>query len=205
MSDILPTSIGYISPVGDYGLHNSQALGGVSHLWQDFFAQALAEQVGEMAIVEPGQAPAPVVEDAEPTGGSEMLAHIHSQRLCDVRDTEVKPPEPLFLPIAEFETELLDKAPEPFPADEIVAQQKHLQFDNEWVRPVVMNVGQAIAEPGPGPQPRHLHLPIAEFEWELADKYVPYAPEQLAEQQKQLDIDLSWARPVVLQNVRLAA
>ncbi|MEK1840086.1 MAG: energy transducer TonB, partial [Pseudomonas sp.] len=40
MSDIQRTSIGYISPHGDFGLRNSQALSGVSHLWQDFFAQA---------------------------------------------------------------------------------------------------------------------------------------------------------------------
>ncbi len=52
MSDIQRTSIGYISRHGDYGLRNSQALSGVSHLWQDFFAQALAEQRGDGASVE---------------------------------------------------------------------------------------------------------------------------------------------------------
>ncbi|PTT64288.1 energy transducer TonB, partial [Pseudomonas sp. HMWF007] len=32
MSGILPTSIGYISPHGDFSRQNTQALSGVSHL-----------------------------------------------------------------------------------------------------------------------------------------------------------------------------
>ena len=42
MSEILQLPSGYLSPVGDYSRHNTQALGGVSHLWSDFFARALA-------------------------------------------------------------------------------------------------------------------------------------------------------------------
>lgn len=47
MSDTLPIGLTYLSPVGNYGRQNTQALGGVSHLWQDFFAQALADQQGQ--------------------------------------------------------------------------------------------------------------------------------------------------------------
>ena len=36
MSDIQPTITGFISPYGDYNLRNTQALSGVSHIWQDF-------------------------------------------------------------------------------------------------------------------------------------------------------------------------
>ncbi len=48
MSDIQPTITGFISPYGDYNLRNTQALSGVSHIWQDFFARALADQSGEV-------------------------------------------------------------------------------------------------------------------------------------------------------------
>ena len=47
MSDTLPIGLTYLSPVGNYSQHNPQALGGVSHLWQDFFARAMAEQQEE--------------------------------------------------------------------------------------------------------------------------------------------------------------
>lgn len=206
MSDIHSTSIGYISPIGDFSLRNTQALGGVSQLWQDFFARAMAEQMGDAATPTAEQL-APVPDDgSEPTGGSELLAQIHLQRLCDIHDTEVKPPEPLFLPKAEFELDLLDKAAEPFPADELLAQQQHLEFDSQWVRPIVMSAGQPLAEPGPAPQPRPLHLPIAEFDWDLADKPgLPFDAPTLAAQQGALAFDTHWARPVVLHNVRLAA
>ena len=43
MSDILQLPSGYLSPVGDFARHNTQTLGGVSHLWQDFFARAMAD------------------------------------------------------------------------------------------------------------------------------------------------------------------
>lgn len=206
MSDIHSTSIGYISPVGDFSLRNTQALGGVSQLWQDFFAQAMAEQLGDAAGTAVDQPVAAIDDGSEPVGGSDLLAQIHLQRLCDVRDTEVKPPEPLFLPKAEFELDLLDKAAEPFPADEMLAQQQHLEFDNEWVRPVVMSAGRPLPEPGPTAQPRALHLPIAEFEWDLADKpAIPYDAPTLAAQQGALEYDHHWARPIVLHNLRLAA
>jgi hypothetical protein len=206
MSDIQRTSIGYISPHGDFGLRNSQALSGVSHLWQDFFAQALAEQSGDVVPASLNFPPVDLESPEEPTVGSELLAHIVSQRECDVKETQVKPPEPLFLPIAEFEMDLADKPFPPFPADEIVAQQKQQDFESSWVRPIVLTAGQPVPEAGPAPQPRPLHLPIAEFEMDLLDKpFPPFPPEELAEQQKNFDFDIGWARPIVLQNLRITA
>ncbi|MNN36785.1 hypothetical protein D3C81_1506930 [compost metagenome] len=74
------------------------------------------------------------------------------------------------------------------------------------MRPIVLTAGQPLPETGPAPQPRALHLPIAEFELELLDKpFPPFSPEEMVEQQKQLDFDSRWARPIVLQNLRLAA
>jgi hypothetical protein len=206
MSDIQRTSVGYISPHGDYGLRNSQALSGVSHLWQDFFAQALADHLGDAAPVAGSYTPVAVDGPVEPTVGAELLAHIVTQRACDVKDTEVRPPEPLFLPIAEFEMDLADKPAPPFPPEEIVAQQKQQDFESAWVRPIVLAAGQPLPVPGPAPQPRPLHLPIAEFELDLLDKpATPYPQAELVEQQKQFDFDNGWARPIVLQNLRIAA
>ncbi|ROL65283.1 energy transducer TonB [Pseudomonas protegens] len=205
MSDIQRTSIGYISPHGDYGLRNSQALSGVSHLWQDFFAQALAEQQGEGANVE-GRPAVAVDGPVEPLGGSDVLTQIVNQRHCDVQDTEIRPPEPLFLPIAEFEMDLLDKPAPPFPTEEIVAQQRQQDFESGWVRPIVLNAGQPLPDPGPAPEPRPLHLPIAEFELDLLDKPAePFPEQELIEQQRQMDFDIGWARPLILQNLRIAA
>ncbi|MBH2035049.1 MAG: energy transducer TonB [Pseudomonadales bacterium] len=207
MSDIQPTITGFISPYGDYSLRNSQALSGVSHLWQDFFARALADQSKEAVL--PASLDFPPVDldsPVEPTVGSDLLAHIMSQRECDVKDTEVRPPEPLFLPIAEFEMDLADKPFPPFPDDEVVAQQKQQDFESGWVRPLVLTAGQPVPAPGPAPQPRALHLPIAEFELDLLDKpFPPFAPQELVEQQKNFDFDIGWARPIVLQNLRIAA
>ncbi|MGF6161803.1 hypothetical protein ABIE16_001083 [Pseudomonas sp. 2725] len=206
MSDIQPTITGFISPYGDYNLRNTQALSGVSHIWQDFFARALAEQSGEVLPESLNFPPVDLESPVEPTVGSDLLAHIVSQRECDVKDTPVRPPEPLFLPIAEFEMDLADKPFPPFPADEIVAQQKQQDFESGWVRPIVLNAGQPLPEAGPAPQPRPLHLPIAEFELELLDKpFPPFSPEERVEQQKQLDFDNGWARPIILQNLRIAA
>ncbi|WLG85923.1 energy transducer TonB [Pseudomonas cucumis] len=206
MSDIQRTSIGYISPHGDFGLRNSQALSGVSHLWQDFFAQALADQSGDVVPESLNFPPVDLDSPVEPTVGSELLAHIISQRECDVIETPVRPPEPLFLPIAEFEMDLADKPFPPFPPEEIVAQQKQQDFESGWVRPIVLTAGQPLPEPGTAAQPRPLHLPIAEFELDLLDKpFPPFSPEELVEQQKQFDFDNGWARPIVLQNLRIAA
>jgi hypothetical protein len=206
MSDIQPTITGFISPYGDYNLRNTQALSGVSHIWQDFFARALAEQSGEVLPQSLNFPPVDLESPVEPTVGSDLLAHIVSQRECDVKETQVRPPEPLFLPIAEFEMDLADKPFPPFPADEIVAQQKQQDFESGWVRPIVLTAGQPVPQAGPAPQPRPLHLPIAEFELDLLDKpFPPYSPEERVEQQKQLDFDNGWARPIVLQNLRLAA
>ena len=206
MSDIQPTITGFISPYGDYNLRNTQALSGVSHLWQDFFARALAEQSGEVLPESLNFPPVDLDSPVEPTVGSDLLAHIVSQRECDVKDTEVRPPEPLFLPIAEFEMDLADKPFPPFPAEEIVAQQQQQNFESGWVRPLVLTAGQPVPEAGPAPQPRPLHLPIAEFELHLLDKpFPPFSPEELVEQQKQLDFDNGWTRPIILQNLRIAA
>jgi len=206
MSDIQRTSIGYISPYGDFGRHNTQALSGVSHLWQDFFAQALADHLGDAAPLPGEYKPLDLDSPIEPVSGDELLSQIVTQRACDVTETEVKPPEPLFLPIAEFETELLDKPFPPFPADELVAQQKQQDFESGWVRPIVLTAGQALPEPAPAPQPRPLHLPIAEFELDLLDKpFPPFPADEIVAQQKAMDFDLGWARPIVLQNLRIAA
>ena len=207
MSDIQPIITGFISPYGDYSLRNSQALSGVSHLWQDFFARALADQSKEDVL--PASLDFPAVDldsPVEPTVGSDLLAHIVSQRECNVQDHVVRPPEPLFLPIAEFELDLVDKPFPPFPEEEIVAQQKQQDFESAWVRPIVLNAGQPLPDAGPAPQPRPLHLPIAEFELDLLDKPLPpFSPEELVDQQKNFDFDIGWARPIILHNLRIAA
>ncbi|WP_095183994.1 energy transducer TonB [Pseudomonas sp. Irchel 3H9] len=204
MSDILPLTIGVLPTHNHYGLRNTQALAGVSHVWQDFFARALAEQLGDT----PGAlaAQAPVDPAVEPHEGADLLSQILTQRECDVKDTEIAPPEPLFLPIAEFETELLPPAATPFPDEEIVAQQRQQNFESSWVRPIVLTAGQPLPEPSPAPQPRPLHLPIAEFELDLLPPpATPYPIEELVAQQKALDFDYHWARPLIANNLRLAA
>lgn len=206
MSDILPLTIGVLPTHNHYGLRNTQALAGVSHVWQDFFARALAEQLGDTPGALAVQAPEPMDPAVEPNAGADLLSQILTQRECDVKDTEIAPPEPLFLPIAEFETELLPPAAEPFPAEEIVAQQRQQNFESGWVRPIVLTAGQPLPEPGPAPEPRPLHLPIAEFELDLLPPAAtPYPTEELVAQQKALDFDYYWARPLIANNLRLAA
>ncbi|MFJ4346943.1 energy transducer TonB [Pseudomonas sp. NPDC089401] len=206
MTDTLPIGLTYLSPVGNYGRQNSQALGGVSHLWQDFFARAMAEQQAE----EPDSVSQAMVQydqdSGEPIGGAKALALIETQRACPVQDTVVAPPEPLFLPKAELQANLLEPAPEPFGTAELIQQQRDLDLSNSWLRPVVMSQGQPHADPGPGPSPRPLHLPIAEFEMNLLDPAPePYDAATLAKQQNDLEFDTHWARPVVLNNVRVHA
>ncbi|MCV4262925.1 energy transducer TonB [Pseudomonas capsici] len=207
MSEIVQSSIGYLSHAGDYSLSNSRTLTGVTQLWSDAFARAMAEQIGDGS--KPEQAPIKIevdVETGEPVTGARTLSKIVEQRACPVTDTQVKPPEPLFLPIAEFELDLLPPAPEPFSISEIIEQQRHLEFDSNWVRPTVLNPYDYNGNPGPGPQPRPLHLPIAEFEWELADKpALPLDEETIQAQQRQFDYENGWARPLILQNLRMAA
>ncbi|POA17082.1 energy transducer TonB [Pseudomonas sp. FW300-N1A1] len=206
MSDIQRVPAGFITPYREYSRHNTQTLSGVSHLWQDFFAQALADQSGDGLPAADAYPPFAIDSPDEPAGGSDLLAKIVTQRACDVVDTEIRPPEPLFLPIAEFDMELADKPAPPFPPEEIVAQQSQQEFDNKWVRPLVLTAGQPLPEPGPAPAPRSLFLPIAEFELELLPPPAqPFAPEELQEQQQQFDFDSRWARPIVLHNLRLAA
>jgi hypothetical protein len=206
MTDTLPIGLTYLSPVGNYGRQNTQALGGVSHLWQDFFARAMAEQQGNeadsthQALVQYDKI------SSEPIGGARALALIDAQRACPVLDTIVAPPEPLFLPKAELEANLLEPAPEPFSAAEMIQQQRQLDISNSWLRPVVMSQGQPLAEPGPAPSPRPLHLPIAEFETGLLDPAPePFDAATMAKQQNDLEFDIHWARPVVLNNVRIHA
>lgn len=206
MSDTLPIGLTYLSPVGNYGRQNTQALGGVSHLWQDFFARAMAEQQGDVtdtfsqALVQYDQ------QSGEPIGGAKALALIDAQRALPVQDTEVTPPEPLFLPKAELEANLLERAPEPYSTVELIEQQRQLDLNNSWLRPVVMSQGHPLPEPGPAPSPRPLYLPIAEFEMNLLDPAPePFDAPTLAKQQNELEFDTHWARPVVLSNVRVQA
>ena len=206
MSDIHSTSIGFIAPIGDFGRHNSQITGSVNHLWKDFYAQALAEQCATQAFPAIDAAPVAVAEQAEPHGGSDLLGTIVTQRHCEVQDTELQPPEALFLPIAEFDPDLLPPPATPFAAEEVSAQQHQQDFETTWVRPAVMAFGHPLPDPGPAPEPKPLRLPIAEFELDLLDKPAePFEPLTLIEQQRAMDFDLSWARPVVLNNLRLAA
>ncbi|MEW5505258.1 energy transducer TonB [Pseudomonas sp. LF135] len=206
MSDILPLTIGVLPTHNHYGLRNTQALAGVSHVWQDFFARALAEQLGDTPDARAAKASAPRDPAVEPSEGADLLSQILTQRECEVKDTEIAPPEPLFLPIAEFETELLPPPATPFPAQEIVAQQRQQNFESGWVRPLVLSAGQPLPEPGPAPEPQPLHLPIAEFELDLLPPpAAPYPMEELVAQQKALDFDSHWARPLILNNLRLAA
>lgn len=206
MSDILPLTIGVLPTHNHYGLRNTQALAGVSHVWQDFFARALAEQLGDTPDARAAKASAPRDPAVEPSEGADLLSQILTQRECEVKDTEIAPPEPLFLPIAEFETELLPPPATPLPAQEIVAQQRQQNFESGWVRPLVLSAGQPLPEPGPAPAPQPLHLPIAEFELDLLPPpAAPYPMEELVAQQKALDFDSHWARPLILNNLRLAA
>ena len=207
MSDIVQ-SIGYLSHSGDFSIPNSRTLGGVTQLWSDAFARAMAEQVGEgkQPLVLPAIAEEIDAETGEPVAGAKAHSQIVEQRNCAVTDTEVKPPEPLFLPIAEFELDLLPPPAEPFSMSELIEQQRSLDFESHWVRPTVLAPYHYNGNPGPAPQPYPLHLPIAEFEWELADKpALPLDEATLAEQQRQFDFDTGWARPLILQNLRMAA
>lgn len=208
MSDIQQTSsIGYLTYAGDYSVRNTETLSGVTQLWQDAFARAMAQQVDDNAGTTPEYS-AVVATDSmtgEPVAGAQTLGKIIAQRECPVQDKEIAPPEPLFLPIAEFEWDLAKPA-EPFSAAEMIEQQRNLEIDSSWVRPTVLNPYDDSVDPGPGPQPRPLFLPIAEFEWDLADKpATPYSAEEMTEQQRHLAFDNGWARPIVLQNLRIAA
>ncbi|WP_321834390.1 energy transducer TonB [Pseudomonas kulmbachensis] len=206
MSDIHSTSIGFIAPIGDFGRHNSQITGSVNHLWKDFYAQALAEQSGteEFAAIDVANLARDV--NAEPRGGSEVLGTIVTQRHCEVQDTELRPPQALFLPIAEFELDLLPPPAVPYPAEDLIAQQQQQNFNKTWVRPLVMAQGHPLPALGPGPEPRPLHLPIAEFELDLLPPPAePFDTMTLIEQQRAMDFDLGWARPLVVNNLRMAA
>ena len=206
MSDIHSTSIGFIAPIGDFGRHNSQITGSVNHLWKDFYAQALAEQAGTEECVLTPVEPVAVDDTVAPLGGTELLGAIVTQRHCKVQDTELRPPEALFLPIAEFELDLLPPTAQPFPPQAIAEQQHQQDFNNSWVRPIIMAQGHPLPDPGPAPEPRPLHLPIAEFELDLLDKPAePFDALTLVEQQRAMDFDLGWARPLIVNNLRLAA
>lgn len=207
MSDIQQSSIGYLTHAGDFTLRNSRALGGVTQIWSDAFARVMAEQLRDTPAepIDP-ETVATDVTTGEPVAGARALGKIVEQRACPVEDMPRVPAEPLFLPIAEFELDLLPPPNEPFSLGEMIAQQRNLEFDSEWVRPNVLNPYDDSVIPGPGPQPRPLHLPIAEFEWDLADKpALPLDEETMVAQQRALDYDSGWARPIILQNLRMAA
>ena len=206
MSDIHSPSIGFIAPIGDFSRHNSQITGSVNHLRKDFYAQALAEQSGADELAAIDTPPSAKDENAEPRSGSELLGTIVTQRHCEVQDTDLAPPQALFLPIAEFDLDLLPPPAVPFPAEIMLEQQHQQDFNTTWVRPLVMAQGHDQPDPGPGPEPRPLHLPIAEFELELLPPPAePFDAMTLIEQQRALDFDLGWARPLVVNNLRLAA
>jgi len=209
MSDIQQTSsIGYLTYAGDYSVRNTQTLSGVTQLWQDAFARAMAQQVDDNAGKTPEYSAVATTDNltGEPIAGATALGKIVEQRECPVQDKEIAPPEPLFLPIAEFEWELADKPAKPFTAMEMIEQQRNHEFADNWVRPTVLNPYDDRVEHGQGPQPRPLFLPIAEFEWDLADKpATPFSAEEMTEQQRHLAFDNGWARPIVLQNLRIAA
>ena len=207
MSETLPIGLTYLSPVGNYGRQNSQALGGVSHLWQDFFARAMAERSAEEQDSFSQALTRQYDHDSgEPLGGAKALALIEIQRALPVQEHEVRPPEPLFLPKAELEANLLPPAPEPFSASELIEQQRQLDLDGSWLRPRVMSQGHPLPAPGPAPSPRPLNLPIAELESQLLEPAAePFDAPTLAQQQNALEFDTHWARPVVLNNVRAYA
>lgn len=206
MTQLQSSAIGYVSPFNDYNLHNTQALGGVSHLWQDFFARAMADQGGEDTSPDTLGAQPAVASDGEPITGSQILDEILTQRQCNVQEVERLPAEPLFLPIAEFELDLLPPVATPFSSEEITAQQVHLDTDTSWRRPIVMSQGLPLPEPGPAPEPRALFLPIAEFETDLLPPTPqPFDAVTMATHHTELAFDQYWARPVVLENLRIAA
>jgi hypothetical protein len=207
MTDIQQPSIGYLSHAGDFTLRNSQALGNVTQIWSDAFARVMAEQLRDTPeVANENTAIATDVTTGEPVAGARTLGKIVEQRACPVTDTVVNPPEPLFLPIAEFELDLLPPPAEPYSVSEMIALQRNLDFDSHWVRPTVLTPYDDSVIPGPGPTPRPLHLPIAEFEWDLADKpALPLDEDTVVAQQRQFDYENGWARPIVLQNLRMAA
>lgn len=209
MSDIQKSSsIGYLTYAGDYSVPNTRVLGGVTQLWQDAFSRALTQGVDDNAN-EPAAPAFALTNDSstgEPVAGAQALGKIVEQRACPVVEVERKPAVPLFLPIAEFETDLLPPPNEPFSISDMIAQQRHLDIENNWVRPNVINPYDDSVNPGPGPQPKPLHLPIAEFEWDLLPPPAePFSDGDMVEQQRQLNFDSGWARPLILQNLRMAA
>ncbi len=206
MSDIQQSSIGYLTHAGDFTLRNSRALGSVTQIWSDAFARVMAEQSSETPAEPLPQSVALTnVATGEPVAGAQTLSKIVEQRTCPVEDMPRVPAVPLFLPIAEFELDLLPPPNEPFSMGEMIAQQRNLEFDSQWVRPTVLHAHDDVT-PGTAEQPRPLHLPIAELEWDLADKpALPLDDSTVIAQQRAMDFDNVWARPVVLQNLRMAA
>lgn len=211
MTDLISPPVGYVSPVGNFSRRNTQTLGGVSHLWQDFFASACkpedSTEVGEDGAVLHLPLPLPqVASDGEPVAGSRWLAQVNEQRGCDINDQVIEPPKPLFLPIAEFDTQLLPAPARPYPPEEIQAQQFELDLDTGWRRPMVLGNGQPAVSPGPAPKPRALYLPIAELETDLLPPpNEPFDSKTLIYQQQEFDFDTAWTRPIVLQNLRVTA
>ena len=142
----------------------------------------------------------------EPTVGSDLLAHIVAQRDCEVKDNEVRPPEPLFLPIAEFEMELAGQTVPTVPAGGNRAQQQQQDFESGWVRPIVLTAGQPVPQAGPAPQPRATAFADRRVRTRSAGQALPAVlARRAAGATERLDFDTGWARPIVLQNLRIAA
>jgi hypothetical protein len=207
MSDLITPPVGFLSPVGNFSRRNTQTLGGVSKLWQDFFASALTADAQSEVVAEAAfELPNVVSPEGEPLAASQWLDQVQEQRGCEIADRVIAPPRALFLPIAEFDTDLLPPAATPYLPEEIQAHQYELDLDTGWRRPLVMANGKPLPEPGPAPRPRRLQLPIAEFEMDLLPPpNEPFDEPTLIWQQREFDFDIGWARPIVLQNLRVTA
>ncbi|TFZ33510.1 energy transducer TonB, partial [Pseudomonas syringae] len=93
MSEIVQSSIGYLSHSGDFSVRNSRTRGGVTQLWSDAFARAMADQVSDSASVPVHPAAVEVdVEKGESVAGATTLSKTGEARTCPVPDTAVKPP-----------------------------------------------------------------------------------------------------------------
>ncbi|TFZ33557.1 energy transducer TonB, partial [Pseudomonas syringae] len=136
MSEIVQSSIGCLSHSGDISVRNSRTLGGVTQLWSDAFARAMADQVSESATVPVHPTAVEVdVETGEPVAGDKTLSKIVEQRTCPATDTEVKPPAPLLRRPAELDLALMPPPAAPFSLAGLIEQQRHREFASHWVPP----------------------------------------------------------------------